>query len=741
MPGCRKTGRPVLWNAPRAITRLTTLVRRLLIATLKVCLGLLLGLVIAEVSFRLRDGGAFPHVNVYLPDAELGAKLEPFATQRLAFTGNPATSLRINSRGFRGGEWPAPVPGELIVVGDSQVFGLGVEEADTFPSQLAKASGRQVINAGVPTYGPFEYLAVARRLQAERPGAKIVFVFNVANDFFELERPNVKRHAVWDGWAVRRENHPGRVRDFPGRRWLFSQSHLVFALRKLQLERQQIHGDSEALDEFGATGRGTPSEGTWTDLLTEAERQQRAPAPTKREQSPADLAQRLAPLEAQIRKSTKELDALANEDDGPHGLRSERLMNEVLTKQVGDVVRDTGSEMARSIPVTAELLATAAKEKERLTALRRRLELARVPHDETLERSYAELEKLRWDLPAPVVEAKVVPGAAVLDALASLPDSTLVVLPLDVQVSSKEWAKYGAPPVNMEPTLELNHAFADAARQRGLRTIELTDVLRAAEPGAFLLGDLHLTPKGTSAAGAAVAEALKTAPVRPVPPAQASLPSPQEWNAAPELTVKGSTEAGCETKRVHDWLRVRCESKNPGFWYASIRLLEGLRGEAQLAVVRNRASAVLPLRVGSAWRVGFVVAGYDLRAERVLSVAWRDGAPVVELQRVASDPPENPEPVAEAFLECEARLGGPTSIPWGNLERDSACLEYPDCVRRLACAQGHPNAKPTCPKGRVNAGADFRCLRRCSDDASCVDAFGSGTRGRCLSSGDERVCF
>lgn len=108
---------------------------------------------------------------------------------------------------------------------------------------------------------------------------------------------------------------------------------------------------------------------------------------------------------------------------------------------------------------------------------------------------------------------------------------------------------------------------------------------------------------------------------------------------------------------------------------------------------------------------------------------------------MASDPPENPEPVAEAFLECEARLGGPTSIPWGNLERDSACLEYPDCVRRLACAQGHPNAKPTCPKGRVNAGADFRCLRRCSDDASCVDAFGSGTRGRCISSGDERVCF
>lgn len=743
MPGCRKTGRPDLWNARRAVTRLTALVRRLLSATLKVCLGLLLGLVIAEGVFRLRDDGAFPHVNLYLPDAELGTTLEPFATQRLAFTGNPATSLRINSRGFRGGEWPAPVPGELIVVGDSQVFGLGVEEADTFPSQLARASGRQVINAGVPTYGPFEYLAVARRLQAERPGAKIVFVFNVANDFFELERPNVKRHAVWDGWAVRRENRPGRVRDFPGRRWLFSQSHLVFALRKLQLERQQVHGDSEALDEFGAGGRGTPSEGSWTDLLTEAERQQRAPAPKQTAPSPADLAQRLAPLEAQIRKSTKELDALASQDDGPHGLRSERLMNEVLARQVGDVVRDTGSEMARSIPVTAELLATAAKEKARLTELRRRLELARVPHDETLQRSYAELAKLRWELPAPVVETRVVPGTAVLDALASLPDSTLVVLPLDVQVSSKEWAKYGAQPANMEPTLELNHAFADAARERGLRTIELTDTLRAAEPGAFLLGDLHLTPKGTSAAGAAVAEALKTTPARPIPGAQASLPSPQEWSSAPEIIVKGSTAAGCETKLIREWLRVRCESKNPGFWYSSIRLLEGARGEAQMMAARQRASVLLPLRPGTVWRVGFVASSYDLRAERVLKAEWREGAtaPIVELERVASDPPETPEPVAEAFLECEARLGGPGSIPWGNLESGSPCLEYPDCVRRLACAQGHPNAKPQCPKGSTNAGADFRCLRRCTDDASCVDAFGSGSRGRCLPAGAERVCF
>ena len=41
----------------------------------------------------------------------------------------------------------------------------------------------------------------------------------------------------------------------------------------------------------------------------------------------------------------------------------------------------------------------------------------------------------------------------------------------------------------------------------------------------------------------------------------AAKPSDDEWKAAKEVGVKGSSAAGCETKVVGDWFRARCEGK------------------------------------------------------------------------------------------------------------------------------------------------------------------------------------
>jgi hypothetical protein len=143
--------------------------RRTLIAG-QVLLGLGLGLVITEKVFAKRDDGAFPHVNFYVADPELGVRLEPGATMRFRFRDNPTSSIEINSQGYRGADWPAPGESseEIVVLGDSQVFGLGVEDAETFSAKLAEHTGRPVRNAGVPTYGPPEYLALAAELLAER---------------------------------------------------------------------------------------------------------------------------------------------------------------------------------------------------------------------------------------------------------------------------------------------------------------------------------------------------------------------------------------------------------------------------------------------------------------------------------------------------------------------------------------------------------------------------------------------
>jgi hypothetical protein len=46
---------------------------------IRAALGIVVGLAIAEVAFRVRDDGAFAHVNVYVADAELGTRLAPHA--------------------------------------------------------------------------------------------------------------------------------------------------------------------------------------------------------------------------------------------------------------------------------------------------------------------------------------------------------------------------------------------------------------------------------------------------------------------------------------------------------------------------------------------------------------------------------------------------------------------------------------------------------------------------------------
>src|SRR5262245_49846286 len=97
---------------------------------LKLLFGLGLGLVLAELAFAARDDHAFPHVNFYEPDATFGTRLAPHARMRIAFGGNPATEIHTNARGFRGADWPNPGERDVLVVGDSQVFGLGVNDAD-----------------------------------------------------------------------------------------------------------------------------------------------------------------------------------------------------------------------------------------------------------------------------------------------------------------------------------------------------------------------------------------------------------------------------------------------------------------------------------------------------------------------------------------------------------------------------------------------------------------------------------
>jgi len=79
------------------------------------------------------------------------------------------TSVRINSHGFRGPELSfngSPADRRIIVLGDSFVWGFGVEENQTFPHLLEQElpGDTEVINLGVSGYSTDQELLVYRNI-------------------------------------------------------------------------------------------------------------------------------------------------------------------------------------------------------------------------------------------------------------------------------------------------------------------------------------------------------------------------------------------------------------------------------------------------------------------------------------------------------------------------------------------------------------------------------------------------
>ena len=520
--------------------------------------GIAVGLVVAELAFRWRDHGAFPHVNVYVADPELGVRLAPGTSENISFGGNPVTSVRINSDGYRGPELPPPGSDEVLVVGDSQVFGLGVEEDQTFAHGLATTLGKTVVNAGVPTYGPAEYRAVIAEQLAKRHPKTVVLTINLVNDLFEASHPNKERHAVWDGWAVRKELAPTSTTWFPGRDFVYRRSHLVFAMRKWW------HA-ADALEE-----NGVASEGTWRDVVAagdEVQKQRSADLAAKRAR-----ADQLQALGRQLASNQEAIDKSIDEllpDSADNFMGSDRGFGYVRTEDVarvspGDIVSDNIGEGERALIVTADQIATAAAVRAQLRA-----KLAQWTKQHKGKKADAvaaaldqrgQLSHELTELDAKRIEAALEPPLAGylrdVDKLVRGAGARLVVvvLPIDVQVSSDEWKKYGAKPIDrsgcagprstaegrcgepidMTASTALQRELVALCTSIGVTAVDATPVLAAAEPGAFLDKDIHMTPKGHAAVAAALATAI-TAP----PPAVAiatdrsPVPAPEVWKQAP----------------------------------------------------------------------------------------------------------------------------------------------------------------------------------------------------------------
>jgi len=674
--------------------------------------GIVIGLVVAELAFRYRDGGAFPHLNVYVADPELGVRLAPGASQELAFGGNPITHVRINADGFRGGALPPPGEGEVLVVGDSQVFGLGVEEDQTFAARLQAALGRTVVNAGVPTYGPDEYRAVIAEQLARRRPRTVVLTINLVNDLFEAQHPNRERHAVWDGWAVRTETAPAAVTRFPGRDLLFRRSHLFFALR-----RWWHSGERNRIDE-----RGFASEGTWQDLVATGERVRAARDTATASARTQDAA--LRKVEHDLARSEDELDRTIRDVLGDRPTFDPAVLRRARAHP-GDIVEESSpfAESGRTIVVTAEYVRVAATQR---AELRRQVEAwARARRGDGAQRALATLTT-HDQLLAQLTELDARRVAAALDPplaahvrdvqrLVEGAGARLVVLilPIDVQVSTAEWEKYGAAPIDMAPTRALAAELVELCTGLGLTAVDATAPLAAAEPGAFLDRDIHMSPTGHAAVAAALAAALAgPPPVRPASAARSPVPVPAIWQQAPEVIVRGSTAAGCETKQVREWLRVLCTRRPGAAPPRTIVIDRDDGGDAMTLTMPHGVSLLVP-----------VIPGRELAATitwpdrtRVLRVAWPAGAAAPTMAfddpvatRQVSTPAAFVSAVERAICACWNQVHG-GYVPRRDADvfecpgvygtADPACAAaYPPgddarCEQLLACVRRDPAAPP-----------------------------------------------
>jgi hypothetical protein len=679
--------------------------------------GLAIGLAAAEIVFRVRDGGAFPHLNVYVADPALGVRLAPGGEQKISFGGNPITHVRINRDGFRGGEPPAPGPDEVLVVGDSQVFGLGVEEDEAFSAGLARALHRTVINAGVPTYGPDEYRQVIAEQLAGRHPRTVVLTINLVNDLFEAQHANRDRHRVWDGWAVRKETAPASVIELPGRALLYRDSHLFFALRKWW--RGEDHSEEG----------GVASEGTWRDVVASgAELEtQRTTVAEARKKHLEDITASHAEVASAETRLDDQLEAFVVDDDTGRARAigatyEDRLFVAQAHASPGDIVADGLGEESRASAATADQIATAVRVRDQL---RKRLAAWAQDHHNkdarTVRDDFAALDRATAKLTAVDVEklqlAVEPPLAGYLRDVQQLVEHAgarlvVVVLPLDVQVSADEWKKYaGATPIDMTATRALADELVSLCHARGVSAIDATPVLAAAEPGAFLDKDIHMTAKGHAAVATALAAAITAPPPRALTAAMTArspLPLPDVYRRAPEVIVTGSSDASCETKQVREWLRIRCartELSRP----RAIELTRDDGDEAMALVMPDEMTLVVP-----------VVEGRQLDATltwndriRVLHIAWpAGGKPRFAFDKPVSrgahaEPPDGRPfhaSVERAICECWQRVFGggrdqdspkEPSCPGAYGAADPLCVakygDRPDrCAELLACTRRDP---------------------------------------------------
>lgn len=158
----------------------------------------LVALLLAEGLFRLVSREKVELHGMYAAAPVVGAGLAP-GFEGAMRTREFAYRVSINRLGMRDGP-VAPKPAgrqRVLVIGDSFVFGVGVELEASLPKTLARrldaragATRYEGLNAGVPGYSTFHAVHTLRRLAPQVAPDLVLLVFFVGDDWFgNVPRP------------------------------------------------------------------------------------------------------------------------------------------------------------------------------------------------------------------------------------------------------------------------------------------------------------------------------------------------------------------------------------------------------------------------------------------------------------------------------------------------------------------------------------------------------------------------
>jgi hypothetical protein len=187
-----------------------------------------------EAGLWMFHQGAFGEPNFYAFDEKRGLRLIPNSKMRLAYLGvTPYTEVHINALGYRGGPHPPPGDDDVVVVGDSLTFGLGVNYDQTFPMLLQEQMGgnTSVINYGVPSFGMDEQTLTLEWVLQQRQPRRVVYPISIGRFLGKPRQSFVGSIQFDNGWLIAGEKGNVQVPlPLPG--VLMRHSHIVNLIRQ-----------------------------------------------------------------------------------------------------------------------------------------------------------------------------------------------------------------------------------------------------------------------------------------------------------------------------------------------------------------------------------------------------------------------------------------------------------------------------------------------------------------------------